>query len=76
MRPNRIYIDVTQANLDDIQAQWYEIQEIQNRLGVSDRFEGTPPGYYRRIIRRTGQMYMGNLSKYQKEFGEEEIETV
>ncbi len=44
MRPNRIYLDVTRANLDDVQAQWYEIQEIQNRLKIFTASKGRPQG--------------------------------
>jgi len=42
MKPNRIYIDVTRASLDDVVAHWDVIEELQFRLNIKSVKKGKP----------------------------------
>jgi hypothetical protein len=44
MKPNRIYLDVTEASLDDVVSRWNNIEVLQKRLKTFNIKRGRPPG--------------------------------
>jgi len=76
MKPNRIYIDVTRASLDDVVAHWDVIEELQFRLNIKSVKKGKPKGSIKKSLPDVINEFGKFIYQYRRHYMKREEKTI